>query len=127
MAIAAMATARAPLPPPQPSVSKLSSPLLRVSVTRAAFGENSNRSEPVAVAIPGPGRRQLLKGLVLAPLVWGPPSSEAKDLEVGSYLPPSPSDPSFVFFKASPRDTPALRAGNLLLLVLMYLSVERLS
>ncbi|KAJ6700175.1 hypothetical protein OIU79_013253 [Salix purpurea] len=39
-------------------------------------------------------------------------TSEAREIEVGSYLPPSPTDPSFVLFKASPKDTPALRAGN---------------
>ncbi|KAI3926315.1 hypothetical protein MKW92_035908 [Papaver armeniacum] len=30
----------------------------------------------------------------------------------GIFLPPFPSDPSFVVFKASSKDTPALRAGN---------------
>lgn len=55
-----------------------------------------------------------MKGLVLSPLILSkaPPSSEAREIEVGSYLPPSPTDPSFVLFKASPKDTPALRAGN---------------
>lgn len=59
-----------------------------------------------------------MKGLTLLPLSLPlfesvhPLSSESKEIEVGSYLPPSQSDPSFVFFKASPRDTPALRAGN---------------
>ncbi|KAI9392034.1 hypothetical protein POPTR_006G034300v4 [Populus trichocarpa] len=59
-------------------------------------------------------RRQILKGLVLSPLILikAPPSSEAREIEVGSYLPPSPTDPSFVLFKASSKDTPALRAGN---------------
>ncbi|XP_010036387.2 psbP domain-containing protein 6, chloroplastic [Eucalyptus grandis] len=66
-------------------------------------------------------RRELLKrgtaALALAPLLWSTPpgvlpAAAAKEVEVGSYLPPSPSDPSFVFFKASPKDTPALRAGN---------------
>lgn len=61
-------------------------------------------------------RREILKGLAVIPLtlIKEPPSSEAREVEVGSYLPPSPSDPSFVFFKASPKDTPALRAGTLL-------------
>ncbi|KAB1222980.1 PsbP domain-containing protein 6, chloroplastic [Morella rubra] len=59
-------------------------------------------------------RREFLKGLSLLPLLElkQPLPSAAKEIEVGSYLPPSPSDPSFVLFKASPRDTPALRAGN---------------
>ncbi|GMH18667.1 hypothetical protein Nepgr_020508 [Nepenthes gracilis] len=60
-------------------------------------------------------RREFLKGLSLIPLILftnKPPPSQAKEIEVGSYLPPSPSDPSFVLFKASIKDTPALRAGN---------------
>ncbi|KAE8099528.1 hypothetical protein FH972_017504 [Carpinus fangiana] len=60
-------------------------------------------------------REIILKGLSLLPLLelkQPRPSSAAKEIEVGSFLPPSPSDPSFVFFKASPKDTPALRAGN---------------
>ncbi|KAG6619644.1 hypothetical protein I3842_Q091700 [Carya illinoinensis] len=59
-------------------------------------------------------RRDFLKAISLLPLLdlKRPPSSAAKEIEVGSYLPPSPSDPSFVLFKASLRDTPALRAGN---------------
>lgn len=64
-------------------------------------------------------REVLLKGLAAAaaagavlPLLKAPPSFAAKEVEVGSYLPTLPSDPSFVLFKASPKDTPALRAGN---------------
>ncbi|KAK3218016.1 hypothetical protein Dsin_011986 [Dipteronia sinensis] len=62
-------------------------------------------------------RRQILKGLAIFPLtsttlLEQPLSSQAREVEVGSYLPPSSSDPSFVLFKASPKDTPALRAGN---------------
>lgn len=59
-------------------------------------------------------RRDFLKAISLLPLLdlKRPPPSAAKEIEVGSYLPPSPSDPSFVLFKASPRDTPALRAGT---------------
>ncbi|XP_075637815.1 psbP domain-containing protein 6, chloroplastic [Castanea sativa] len=63
-------------------------------------------------------REVLLKGLAAAaagavlPLLKPPPSFAAKEVEVGSYLPTLPSDPSFVLFKASPKDTPALRAGN---------------
>ncbi|KAI3932367.1 hypothetical protein MKW92_020825 [Papaver armeniacum] len=40
------------------------------------------------------------------------PVADAREIEVGSFLPPFPSDPSFVVFKASSKDTPALRAGN---------------
>ncbi|KAI3446552.1 hypothetical protein Pfo_029513 [Paulownia fortunei] len=59
-------------------------------------------------------RREFLNGSVaLLPLVISPPPpSLAKEVEVGSYLPPSPTDPSFVLFTATPKDTPALRAGN---------------
>ncbi|KAG4912860.1 hypothetical protein AAZX31_19G113700 [Glycine max] len=62
-------------------------------------------------------RREFLKGvaaLMPLPLVVliEPPPSDAREVEVGSFLPPSPSDPSFVLFKASAKDTPALRAGN---------------
>ncbi|CAL1363096.1 unnamed protein product [Linum trigynum] len=63
-------------------------------------------------------RRQLLNriGLLtsapfLSSTAIAKPAS-AKEIEVGSYLPPSPTDPSFVLFKASQKDTPALRAGN---------------
>uniref|UniRef100_A0A2N9GQM1 PsbP C-terminal domain-containing protein n=1 Tax=Fagus sylvatica TaxID=28930 RepID=A0A2N9GQM1_FAGSY len=72
------------------------------------------RNQVVSVTL---RREVILKGLATAvalPLLVlkeAPPSS-AKEVEVGSYLPTSPSDPSFVLFKASPRDTPALRAGN---------------
>lgn len=55
-------------------------------------------------------------GLAVSALVAMEPSvSEAREVEVGAYLPPSPSDPGFVVFRASPRDTPALRAGKLVL------------
>ncbi|KAL3841142.1 hypothetical protein ACJIZ3_025733 [Penstemon smallii] len=61
-------------------------------------------------------RRELLNGssLALLPLAISPPPppSLAKEIEVGSYLPQSPTDPSFVLFTATPKDTPALRAGN---------------
>ncbi|KAF7112631.1 hypothetical protein RHSIM_RhsimUnG0209400 [Rhododendron simsii] len=60
-------------------------------------------------------RREFVTGMGLVPLlvtVPPPPHSEAREVEVGAFLPPLPSDPSFVVFKASPKDTPALRAGN---------------
>lgn len=63
-----------------------------------------------------PRRRELLlKSAVAIPAILQlkeAPISEAREVEVGSYLPPSPSDPSFVLFKAKPSDTPALRAGD---------------
>ncbi|KAI3682333.1 hypothetical protein L1987_82246 [Smallanthus sonchifolius] len=62
-----------------------------------------------------PSRRQFLKGsVVLTTLIplHSPSHSHAKEVEVGSYLPQSSSDPNFVLFQASSKDTPALRAGN---------------
>lgn len=63
-----------------------------------------------------PRRRELLlKSAVAIPAILQlkeAPISEAREVEVGSYLPPSPSDPSLVLFKAKPSDTPALRAGD---------------
>ncbi|XP_058079266.1 psbP domain-containing protein 6, chloroplastic [Magnolia sinica] len=60
-----------------------------------------------------PYRREFLKGIALISILPIVPSiAEAREVEVGSYLPTSPSDPSFVLFKATPKDTPALRAGN---------------
>lgn len=41
-----------------------------------------------------------------------PQDATAREVEVGSYLPVSPDDPRFVQFRASSKDTPALRAGN---------------
>lgn len=57
-------------------------------------------------------RRDLLLGISVLPFVLEVSPSESKEVEVGSFLPPSSSDPSFVFFKASSKDTPALRAGQ---------------
>ncbi|CAN8254454.1 unnamed protein product [Cochlearia groenlandica] len=61
-------------------------------------------------------RELLLKSAVAIPTtilnLKEAPVTEAREVEVGSFLPTSPSDPSFVLFKASPSDTPALRAGN---------------
>ncbi|XP_021745859.1 psbP domain-containing protein 6, chloroplastic-like [Chenopodium quinoa] len=60
-------------------------------------------------------RDLLLKGVSFSLLHFvlkSPPPSQARDVDVGSFLPPSPSDPSFVLFKATSKDTPALRAGN---------------
>ena len=72
-------------------------------------------------------REVLLKGLAAAgavlPLLKAPPSFAAKEVEVGSYLPTLPSDPSFVLFKASPKDTPALRAGTYTLSFFSFLTI----
>lgn len=66
-------------------------------------------------------RRELMLGLSVVPAIAiEPQPSEAREVLVGSYLPPSPSDPSFVLFKASAKDTPALRAGSFSYLSLSY-------
>ncbi|XP_073275199.1 psbP domain-containing protein 6, chloroplastic [Primulina huaijiensis] len=64
--------------------------------------------------LPNLSRREFLNGsIALIPLAVSPPSpSQAREVEVGSYLPVSPTDSSFVLFKATTKDTPALRAGN---------------
>ncbi|CAH1418503.1 unnamed protein product [Lactuca virosa] len=67
-----------------------------------------------------PARRQFLKGLsLLVPFTTiiplhspSPSQAKTKEIEVGTYLPQSTSDPNFVLFQASSKDTPALRAGN---------------
>ena len=61
-------------------------------------------------------RELLLKMGVTVPVLVSPLPCQGREVEVGSVLPPFPSDPSnFVLFKASPKDTPALRAGTLCL------------
>ncbi|CAL4960881.1 unnamed protein product [Urochloa decumbens] len=58
-------------------------------------------------------RRELVLGAALgALLTQAPAPARAREVEVGTYLPPAPSNPGFVFFRATPKDTPALRAGN---------------
>ncbi|CAO2177859.1 unnamed protein product [Urochloa humidicola] len=59
-------------------------------------------------------RRELVLGAALGALLssWAPEPARAREVEVGTYLPPAPSNPGFVFFRATPKDTPALRAGN---------------
>ncbi|XP_015897963.3 psbP domain-containing protein 6, chloroplastic isoform X2 [Ziziphus jujuba] len=92
--------------PPIPSINMVSK--------CSAFSTSSSPSSKSVGII----RRELMLngvGALLPALVIQPThlhSAAAKEVEVGSYLPPSPSDPSFVLFKATPTDTPALRAGN---------------
>uniref|UniRef100_A0A0F7CYL9 Photosystem II reaction center PsbP family protein n=1 Tax=Cypripedium formosanum TaxID=53042 RepID=A0A0F7CYL9_9ASPA len=62
---------------------------------------------------PAARRRDFLGRIALSSVLWIDSSElKAREVEVGSYLPPFPSDPSFVLFRASSTDTPALRAGN---------------
>lgn len=77
----------------------------------------------------GNSRREFVRGMGLVPLLVAvppPPHSEAREVEVGAFLPPLPSDPSFVVFKASPKDTPALRAGNTCVLNSTFFSIRLL-
>ncbi|XP_078182602.1 thylakoid lumenal protein (Mog1/PsbP/DUF1795-like photosystem II reaction center PsbP family protein) [Carex rostrata] len=70
-------------------------------------------SEPPPVPSIKFNKRDFLWGITLGSLILKEPfKSMAREVEVGSYLPPSPSDAAFVVFKATPKDTPALRAGN---------------
>jgi hypothetical protein len=69
-------------------------------------------------------RRELVLGAALsAVLSRAPlPPAQAREVEVGTYLPPAPSNPGFVFFRATPQDTPALRAGEVsVVLAIIYL------
>lgn len=60
------------------------------------------------------GRREVCSGAVAAAalLVGRVGAAEAyTQVEVGAYLPPAKDNSDFVQFKASTKDTPALRAG----------------
>jgi hypothetical protein len=58
-------------------------------------------------------RRELVLGTALGALfLHAPLPAAAREVVVGSFLPPAPSNPGFVFFRATPKDTPALRAGD---------------
>ncbi|KAJ0980860.1 hypothetical protein J5N97_009115 [Dioscorea zingiberensis] len=95
--------------PPTPS-SRSSLP---ESLTLASHPRVSSKDSPYQQCVPIPRRRDFIGGIALVAALWREPQeSEAREVEVGSYLPPLPSDPSFVVFKASAKDTPALRAGN---------------
>lgn len=61
------------------------------------------------------GRRELLVGGVAASLATLGVGSRAEaytQVEVGTFLPPAEGNSEFVQFVANPKDTPALRAGN---------------
>ncbi|MED6160894.1 PsbP domain-containing protein 6, chloroplastic [Stylosanthes scabra] len=92
------------------------SPFTSSLLTLRASSSSSSKVSFIRASSAFPSRREFFKGLAfqaLPLLLLTPPSpSLAREVEVGSFLPPSPSDPSFVLFKASPKDTPALRAGN---------------
>ncbi|RWW27132.1 hypothetical protein BHE74_00003171 [Ensete ventricosum] len=79
----------------------------KVSVTTTTADSSSSRKSPLV------RRRDIVAGISLtAALTKEPLSVAAREVEVGSYLPPAPTDPAFVVFKATSKDTPALRAGK---------------
>lgn len=117
---------RESLNPKSPSnLSKSEMATASLSPISPVFSISTSPKSPITTSTPTPPtvwhqtrsysslRRQILHGLALSPLILIKETaiSEAKEVEVGSYLPPSSSDPSFVLFKATPKDTPALRAG----------------
>ncbi|CAM6091194.1 unnamed protein product [Calypogeia fissa] len=86
----------------------------RSMILRLLCSAASDESSSVDV-----GRRQACVGmatLLAASAAMGalktPEDAVAREVQVGSYLPVSEADPSFVQFKATSKDTPALRAGN---------------
>ncbi|KAL5707744.1 PsbP domain-containing protein 6 [Ranunculus cassubicifolius] len=74
----------------------------------------SPSSSPIKLLTQTHYRREFLVGgaAMISVVSQEPPISEAREIEVGSYLPVSSTDSSFVVFKATQKDTPALRAGN---------------
>ncbi|KAK9671161.1 hypothetical protein RND81_12G010400 [Saponaria officinalis] len=87
------------------------------SSTTTLISSKVSQTKPLLQQQEGRLRRDVLRGLCTLPLidigvVLVPQPTLAKDIEVGSYLPTSSFDPSFVTFQASSKDTPALRAGN---------------
>ncbi|KAG8055074.1 hypothetical protein GUJ93_ZPchr0001g31358 [Zizania palustris] len=81
------------------------------NATVVVDGGAASRPAPLAAAFSQ--RRELLLGAALnAALVRAPLPAVAREIEVGTFLPPASSNPGFMFFKATPKDTPALRAGN---------------
>ena len=106
------------------STSTLKPPQLHFKAHNAASFSQQISQNSLTLSL---RREVLLKGLAAAgavlPLLKAPPSFAAKEVEVGSYLPTLPSDPSFVLFKASPKDTPALRAGTYTLSFFSFLTI----
>jgi hypothetical protein len=69
--------------------------------------------QPAPLVAVASHRRELVLGAALGALLSRAPlPAQAREVEVGTYLPPAPSNPGFVFFRATPKDTPALRAGD---------------
>ena len=107
------------------SSSSVFSPLLRPSLrlpascgTRSTAVHSASPDNTAAATPPAPlavvsQRRELVVGTALGALFLRTPlPAGAREVEAGKYLPPAPSSPGFVFFKATTKDTPALRAGD---------------
>ncbi|KAG0620113.1 hypothetical protein M758_4G190200 [Ceratodon purpureus] len=102
-----------------PSSSSLTrhSPVVQVScsVSSNQPGSQQCSGESGSVTGGGVGRREVLLGGVSAGMVFGMGSGDAEaytQVEVGAFLPAVEGEAGFVQFVASPKDTPALRAGN---------------
>ncbi|XP_015699232.1 psbP domain-containing protein 6, chloroplastic isoform X2 [Oryza brachyantha] len=94
----------------RPSASGCCARSHAVSVDNAAAAP---RTAPLAAVVSH--RRELLLGAgaaLGAAFLKAPLPAEAREVEVGAVLPPAASNPGFVFFRATSKDTPALRAGN---------------
>ncbi|KAJ3669204.1 hypothetical protein LUZ60_011154 [Juncus effusus] len=102
-------------PSPSPTSPLLSSPFRSSQLLSPSQDSvvpiTPKRSSPPVLRL---NRRDLILGISLSSslVLKAPLKAEAREVEVGKYLPTSPSDPSFVVFKATSKDTPALRAGN---------------
>ncbi|PUZ54331.1 hypothetical protein GQ55_5G122700 [Panicum hallii var. hallii] len=98
----------ASLRPPAPASSRCAPP------PQAAVPSADNAvPQPAPLVAVASHRRELVLGAALGALLSRAPlPAQAREVEVGTYLPPAPSNPGFVFFRATPKDTPALRAGN---------------
>ncbi|XP_047055732.1 psbP domain-containing protein 6, chloroplastic [Lolium rigidum] len=107
------------------SSSSVFSPLLRPSLrlptscgarsmaVHAVSADNATAATTPAPLAVASHRRELVVGTALGALFSRTPlPAGAREVEAGKYLPPAPSSPGFVFFKATTKDTPALRAGN---------------
>ncbi|KAG2601380.1 psbP domain-containing protein 6, chloroplastic-like [Panicum virgatum] len=102
----------ASLRPPAPAGSRCCAAPPQAAAPSA---ENAVPSRPAPLVAVASHRRELVLGAALGALLSvsrAPLPAQAREVVVGSYLPPAPSNPGFVFFRATPKDTPALRAGN---------------
>lgn len=85
----------------------------RCSAPHAVPVDNAATAQPPAPIAVVSHRRELVVGTALGALFSATPlPAGAREVEAGKYLPPAPSSPGFVFFKATAKDTPALRAGD---------------